>query len=191
MFAFKKKYFLIIESIKNLNLRNIKKYNKLVIIYRNNNNLEKLEDIKKFRKECKLKLIKFFVANDKNLAVLTKADGIYLSAYNKHFSHLNLKRLNLKIIGSAHNTKEIELKNKQGCYSILFSKLFKVDYDKKSPTLGVVKFNRYLNYICKKLVPLGGIKITNLNSLRCINCRSIALYTEIKKKPVKIINRLF
>ena len=35
MFAFKKKYFLIIESIKDLNLRNIKKYNKFLIIYRN------------------------------------------------------------------------------------------------------------------------------------------------------------
>ena len=32
MFAFKKKYFLIIESIKDINLRNIKKHNKLSTI---------------------------------------------------------------------------------------------------------------------------------------------------------------
>ena len=37
MFAFKKKYFLIIESIKDIDLRNIKKNNKLTIIYRNYN----------------------------------------------------------------------------------------------------------------------------------------------------------
>ncbi len=37
MFAFKKKYFLIIESIKDIDLRDIKKNNKLIIIYRNYN----------------------------------------------------------------------------------------------------------------------------------------------------------
>ena len=36
MFAFKK-YFLIIESIKDIDLRDIKKNNKLTIIYRNYN----------------------------------------------------------------------------------------------------------------------------------------------------------
>ena len=35
MFTLKKKYFLIIESIKDIELSNIKKLNKFVIIYRN------------------------------------------------------------------------------------------------------------------------------------------------------------
>ena len=35
MLLFKKKYFFIIESIKDINLRNIKKRNKFAIIYRN------------------------------------------------------------------------------------------------------------------------------------------------------------
>ena len=35
MFILKKKYFLIIESIKDIDLKNIKKRNKFVIIYRN------------------------------------------------------------------------------------------------------------------------------------------------------------
>ena len=34
MFAFKKKYYLIIESIKDIDLRKIKKRGKFVIIYR-------------------------------------------------------------------------------------------------------------------------------------------------------------
>ena len=191
MFAVKNKYFLIIESIRDLNLGNIKKYNKFNIIYRNKNNNEKLADILKFRKRCKTKLIKFYVANNVNLAVSTKADGVYLSAYNKNFFPLNLKRSSYEIIGSAHNTKEIALKKKQGCASILYSKLFKVDYDEKSPFLGVVRFNHYLNFVFKRLVPLGGIKINNLNSLKILKSNSIALFTEIKKKPAKIINRLF
>ena len=58
MFALKKKYYLIIESIKDINLRNIKKYNKFIIIYRNQDIQEDINDLKQFRKECKLKFIK-------------------------------------------------------------------------------------------------------------------------------------
>ena len=36
MFILKNKYFLIIESIKDIDLKNIKKRNKFFIIYRNN-----------------------------------------------------------------------------------------------------------------------------------------------------------
>ena len=71
MFTVKNKYFLIIESIRDLNLRNIKKFNKFIIIYRNNNIKEKIHDILKFRMSCKNKLIKFYVANDINLTVST------------------------------------------------------------------------------------------------------------------------
>ena len=42
MFAFKKKYFLIIESIKNIDLTKIKRNKKFAIIYRNEKNLEEL-----------------------------------------------------------------------------------------------------------------------------------------------------
>ena len=48
-----------------------------------------IKDIIKFRKECKLKLIKFFVANDVRLCVLLNSDGIYLSSYNKHLLYKN------------------------------------------------------------------------------------------------------
>ena len=81
-------------------------------------------------------------------------------------------------------------KLKQGCSSILFSKLFVVDYDKKASYLGIVKFNN-LSRISKNLIPLGGIKIKNLNKLRNIYCEGFALLSEIKKKPTKIISRLF
>jgi thiamine-phosphate pyrophosphorylase len=191
MFAFKKKYFLIIESIKDINLRNIKKYNKFLIIYRNQGIKENISDLAKFRKECRLKLIEFYVANDIKLAVLLGSDGIYLSSHNRTFKSLNLKNLKFKIMGSAHNINEINLKIKQGCNYILLSKLFMVDYDAKSRFLGIVKFNNYSNNTLNKLVPLGGIKTTNLNNLKNVNCDAFALLSEIKKKPVDIINRLF
>ena len=191
MFAFKKKYFLIIESIKDLDLRNIKKYNKILIIYRNIKARDNIKDLIKFRKECRLKLIDFYVANDIKLSVLLNSDGIYLSSYNESFKALNLKKCNFKIIGSAHNIKEINLKLKQGCSYILLSKLFLVNYDISSSFLDVIKFNSILTNDPKKIIPLGGINSNNLNKLKSINCVGFALLSEIKKKPAKIINRLF
>ena len=191
MFAFKKKYFLIIESIKDINLTDIKQYNKFIIIYRRFIYDENLNDIIRFRKSCKLKFIKFYIANDIKLSKAVNSDGIYLSSYNKKFSSLRLKNNKFNIIGSAHNIKEITLKIKQGCNYILVSKLFLVQYDKSAPFLGVIKFNKILRNISSFLVPLGGINFENLNCLKNIDCNAVALFSEIKKKPTKIISRLF
>ena len=190
MFIIKNKYFLIIENIKNIDLKNIKIRNKFFIIYRNKENIDKVNDLLRFRKICKLKSIKFYVSNNIKLAILLKSDGIYLSSLNKELKFLNFRKLNFEIIGSAHNFKEISNKIKQGCSSILFSKLFLVDYDKKSPFLGVIKFNN-LSKITNRLIPLGGIKNHNLNHLNNVSCEGFAILSEVKKKPANIINRLF
>ena len=190
MFIRKSKYFFIIESIKDIDLKNIKKRYKFSIIYRNKNNLENISDLLNFRRLCKLKSIRFYVANNTKLAILLRSDGIYISAFNKSLKLLSLKKSNFNLIGSAHNLREIAIKKKQGCNTILFSKLFLVSYDKIATYLGVVKFNNYLK-IHKNLVPLGGISINNLNNLNNVNCEGFALLSEIKKKPANIINRLF
>ena len=190
MFILKKKYYLIIESIKDISLKNIKKRFKYIIIYRNRGKSENKNLILNFRKSCKTLSIDFFVANNLNLANELNSDGIYLSAYNHSFKPLTHKKKKFNIIGSAHTNKEIYMKIKQGCKTILFSKLFPVNYDPESPYLGVVKFNNFVNRN-KNLIPLGGIHSQNLNSLKMINCRGFALMSEIKKKPAKIFNRLF
>ena len=190
MFIFKKNYFLIIESIKDIDLKKIKKRQKFCIIYRNRKNNENKYELLNFRRTCKLKKIEFFIANNIKLAKTLKADGIYLSAHNKSLRILAQKKSNFKIIGSAHNIQEISLKTKQGCSVILLSKLFMVSYDKNAPHLGIIKFNNYLR-INKKLIPLGGINSKNLNKLNCTNCSGFALFSEVKKKPANIINRLF
>ena len=191
MFIIKKKYFLIIENINDINLSNIKRYNKFLIIYRNNKNIVNIKDLLSFRKKCRLKFIRFYVANNLKLAIKLNADGIYLSSNNNDFKPLNIKKNDFDIMGSAHNFKEINLKKKQNCKYIFLSKLFTVDYDKKSTTLGSVKFNKYTLYSKSKIIPLGGIKLSNLNRLKFINSEGFAVLSEVKKKPVKIINRLF
>ncbi len=190
MFVLKKKYFLIIESIKDIDLKNIKKRNKFSIIYRNKRKNENIVDLLTFRKNCKLKSIKFYVANNTKLSVLLNSDGVYLSSFNKSLKVLSLKKLNFEIIGSAHNFKEIHTKIKQGCSSILFSKIFLVSYAKKASYKGIIKFNNFLK-INKKLIPLGGINQKNLNSLNIVRCEGFALLSEVKKKPANIFSRLF
>ena len=188
MFAFKKKYFFIIQNIEDINLNNIKKNNKFVIILRNQKSTDNINSLIKFRKKCKIKGIEFFVANNSKLAVLLKSDGIYVSAFYKGFEHLYLKKLNKKIIGSAHNFKEMNEKKKQGCSYIILSKLFRVDYAPLENFYGIVKFNLIENQ--KNLIPLGGIKLINLNKAKLIKSGGIAIMSEVKKKPA-ISSRLF
>ena len=191
MVILKNKYFLIIENIKDISLENIKKRFKFNIIYRNNKKLGDLHRLRIFRKECKSKDIKFFVANDYNLSSKLKADGIYLSAFNKDLKYLNYMKSNFIIIGGAHNIKEINLKIKQGCKYILLSRLFQVSYKPEMNYLGINRFNFYASNIFKKIVALGGINTSNINKMKIVNCDSFALMTEIKKKPAKIFSRLF
>ena len=191
MFAFKKKYFLIIESIKDINLSNKKKVNKFNIIYRGKKDTDNIKDLLEFRRFCKQKRITFFVTNNLKLASILKADGIYISAYNRDLSINRIKRLKYKLIGSAHNIKEINIKILQGCQEILFSRLFKTTYLEKPNFFGIVRYNLLKSHLFKKeLVPLGGIRLSNLNKLKLIRCDSFAVLSEVKKKPA-IISRLF
>ena len=107
MFAFKKKYFLLIENTKDINLKNIKIYNKFIIIYRNNGIMENISVLKEFRKKCRLRLIEFYIANDIKLCVMLKSDGIYLSSFNKNLKASHLKNNKFKI----EFQKEIDPKN--------------------------------------------------------------------------------
>jgi thiamine monophosphate synthase len=190
MFIKKNKYFLIIENIKDIDLKKIKIRNKFFIIYRNMKKIDKINDLLQFRQKCKQKAIKFYIANNIKLAISLQSDGVYLSSYEKDLRFLNFKKINFEIIGSAHSFREISLKKKQGCSIILLSKLFLVDYDKKAPILGILKFNNF-SRMSKQVIPLGGIKNQNLNKLNNVVGEGFAILSELKKKPANIINRLF
>ena len=191
MLAFKNKYFLIIENIKDIDLRNIKLINRYIIIYRNSNKIEDIDRLVKFRRYCKSKKIDFYVSNDEKLASNLKADGLYISAHNTNLRLAKLKKSNYKIIGSAHNIKELKIKILQGCSSIIFSRLFKVDHPFKRGFLGVIRFNLFKLSRKEDLIPLGGINLSNLTKLKMVQSNSFALLSEIKKKPAKLFNRLF
>ena len=191
MFTYKNKYFLIIESIKDIDLRNIKLINKYIIIYRNNGKIENIDKLIRFRRNCKSKKIDFYISNDEKLTTDLRADGLYISAHNTNLRLAKLKKSNYKIIGSAHNIKELNIKLLQGCSAIIFSRLFKVSHPSKKGFLGIIKFNLFKLSRKENLVPLGGINVSNLTKLKMVRSNSFALLSEIKKKPAKLFNRLF
>ena len=109
--SLKKYYF-----IKSLDTKNIKKQDKeTIIIYRNytssKNDINKILKLKKFFKK---KGNKFFIANNIKLALKLRLDGAYIPSFNKKLSHLSYSFYpNFIIIGSAHNLKEIRIKELQ------------------------------------------------------------------------------
>ena len=184
MFIIKKKYYFYIDNTKSINLNSIKKNSKILIIYRNQSNNESIENILKFKKNCKRLKIDLFISNNINLARKVKADGLYVSSYNQKIYK------NIKIIGSAHNYKEINRKIKQGCSKIILSRLFKTTYKNKKSHYGILKFNLISRQYGLKLIPLGGINNENLLKVNLIKSEGFGILSSVKKKPA-IANRLF
>ena len=151
------------------------------IIYRNykkNINISTLISIKNY---CKKNKINFFISNDVNLALKYQLDGVYIPAFNKQINYIKfLLPINFQIIGSAHNNKEILIKEKQGCSIIFLSPIFKVR--KKNYFLNIIKFN-FLTLNKKiKFVALGGITKKNLNKLKLLNIYGFAGISFFQKK---------
>ena len=113
-----------------------------------------------------MKKIKFFIANNIKLAIQLGLDGAYIPSFNKSTVHLAFS-LNKKfsLIGSAHNIKEIRIKELQNVERIFISSLFK----RNKNYLGINKFKLISNYTKKKVVVLGGVSKENINKLRLIN----------------------
>lgn len=174
----KEKYFYI-DSIQNLDLDYIKKTKANLIIRASNT--KKNQDFYKFINKCKNKFINIFIANDTNLLRKVKSNNFYISSFNKK-KYFYLKRNNskIKIIGSAHNIKEINEKFDQGCDKIVFSRLFKTY---KKGFYDVVKFNLTAGQSKKKIVALGGISESNYKKLKMVNCIGFAVLKELKNKP--------
>ena len=140
------------------------------IIYRNYKKNIDISTLISIRNYCKENKIKFFISNNIKLAIKYRLDGIYIPSFNKQINFIKFSLpKNFEIIGSAHNTNEINHKIKQGCDFILFSKLFLVDYAKEAPFLDVIKFNKLSNQFRTKLVPLGGIKKKELEQVKKCN----------------------
>jgi thiamine-phosphate pyrophosphorylase len=125
----------------------------------------------KVKKYCKQKRIKFYLSNNIKLAIKLGLDGAYIPSFNDSFKHLNYSlKKNFKIIGSAHNLKQIKIKEIQKVQKIFLSSLFK----KNKNYLGINKFKLLSKLTRKKIVALGGISKANLKKLGLLNTSDFA-----------------
>ena len=158
-----KKYYFINKFETN----NIDKQDKqTIIIYRNySSNLLNENLILKIKEYCKKKGLKFYLSNDVKLANRLNLDGAYIPSFNKDTKHLAYTyKKNFNIVGSAHNLKEIKIKEKQKVSRIFLSSLFK----KNKNFLGINKFKLLSKLTKKKIVVLGGITFQNKKKLSLI-----------------------
>jgi len=156
--------------INKFDTNNIDKQDKqTTIIYRNYST--KTTDqtvILKIKRYCKKKLIKFYLSNNIKLAIKLDLDGAYIPAFNQSLKHLAYSyKKNFKIVGSAHNLKEIRIKENQNVNKIFLSSVFK----KNKNFLGINKFKLLSKFTKKKIVILGGISNKNKKKLSLLeNC---------------------
>ena len=136
--------------------------------YKSKNNLKTIISLKKIFKK---KGCKFFLSNNLKLALKLNLDGAYIPSFNSDINHLaySLKKKFL-IIGSAHNNKEIKVKEKQLVKVIFLSSIFK----KNKNYLGINKFKLFTNLTKTKVVALGGVSSRNLKKLKLLNCFGFA-----------------
>ena len=149
-----------------------KQDNKTIIIYRNY--LEKKPDenlILKIKEYCKKKSIRFYLSNNVKVAIKLGLDGAYIPSFNKSMKNLSYSyKKNFEIIGSAHNLKEIRIKELQNVSKIFLSSLFK----KNINFLGLYRFKLLSDLTDRKIVALGGISKKNLKLLRVLNTKDFA-----------------
>tara|TARA_B110000003_G_C16318800_1_gene405913 strand:- start:14 stop:541 length:528 start_codon:yes stop_codon:yes gene_type:complete len=141
------------------------------IIYRNYNTKVDINFIKKIKNFCKKNKLKFFLSNNIQLAINLDLDGAYLPSFNKDNRHLSYSfKKSFLLIGSAHNRKEIRIKEKQRVKQIFLSSIFK----KNKNYLGINKYNLIVKLSKKRFIALGGITKKNKRKLRLTNSDGFA-----------------
>ena len=159
--------------INTLDTNNLQKQDKdTIIIYRNysslNINIDKLIKLRNFLKKKGNKLL---LANNFKLALKLRLDGVYIPSFNKNFNHLAYSTfLNFAVVGSAHNIKEIKIKELQKVQNIFISSIFK----KNKNYLGFNRFKTLVKYTKKEVVALGGISKKNIKKINLTNVSCIA-----------------
>ena len=154
------------------------------IIYRNYKNEISYDDLKNFAVFCKKKNQKIYLSNNIDLSLKLGLDGTYIPAFNKTIFKKKFISSKFNLIGSAHNLKEIKIKEKQGVKLIFLSPLFK-DKNRKMK-LGICKFNLLASATKKKIIALGGINKNNIKQLKMTKNYGFASISYFKTLSTKI-----
>jgi thiamine-phosphate pyrophosphorylase len=154
--------------INKFDTNNINKQDKQTVIIYRNYSISKIDEdlILNIKKYCKKRKIKFYLSNNIKLALKFNLDGAYIPSFNRNKNHLAYSfKKSFNLVGSAHNLKEIRIKEKQGVKRIFLSSLFK----KNKNFLGINKFKLLSKMTNIDVVALGGISRKNLKKIGLLN----------------------
>ena len=168
MHKFSKKYYFI-KRFNTTELKNLT--SNTTVIFRNYAKKPDIIELLKIKEFCKKRNVKVCLANNFRLAIRLGFNGAYIPSFNNNLQHLNyvLKR-NFIVLGSAHNIKEIRLKEKQKVSLIFISSIFK----KNKNYLGLHRFINLEKLTKTSAIALGGINRKNLKILSLTSCVGFA-----------------
>src|SRR6056300_1679067 len=168
----------VFHFIDNYNPQYLVKLNKNInLIYRNYNNKININELIELKNFCKKNKYKIYLSNKHKLAIKIKLHGVYILYFNKDFIKIIHQNKNFDILGSAHNLKEIRIKEKQGVKYLFLSPIFK----KNNKSLGIYKFMNLSQKTKLEIVALGGINSENIKLLKLIKLKNISSISYIKK----------
>jgi len=172
-----KKYYFI-DDFNPIHLKDLDK--NITLIWRSKDKNYDIKTLYKLANFCKKNKINFILSNNIKLALKLKLNGVYISAYNKEIRQNCFQyKKDFKLIGSAHNLLEVNIKKIQKVKEIFISPIFK--YKKRSP-LGVHKCNFLFDDKSYQKVGLGGINEKNLKLLFLKDFSGIAAIDFFQKK---------
>ena len=154
------KYYYFINEF---NKKEIEKLStQISIIYRNYSKKNDPKELRKLVIHCKNNRRKVYISNNLKDAIKYNFDGLYIPSFHKKLSFQNITKRNFEIIGSAHNLKQIRLKEFQKVRFIFLSSIFKHNKN----FLGIYKFKILSRYTEKKIIALGGISKFNEKKIK-------------------------
>ena len=155
---------------------------KINLIFRNYTDKFSLSFYKELKIFCHNCGFKIYLSNNFKIAHTVGFDGVYLPSFNKKILNVRNLKKNFELLGSAHNVKDIRIKEKQGINLIFLSPVF----EKKSKKhLGIHSFINLTKYTNKKVVALGGINYRNIKILNLYGYKSYAAINWIKNNVPK------
>ena len=171
--------------IDNLNIKNIENLDKKIgIIYRNYQKKPNENEIYRFKNFCKKNKRKFLISNYIELVNKYNLDGFYIPSFNKKKFYMGKKNSKKFIlVGSAHNIKELRIKEAQGVQQIILSPLFKSKNSNRP--LGLYRYNLLATQTKLQTLALGGVNKNNIKFLKIIKVKGFASITYFKSMNSK------
>ena len=129
---------------------------------------------------CKKKNRKIYLSNNFKKAKNLGFDGVYIPSFNKLVKDYKIgTKKKFVTLGSAHNIKDLIIKQKQKVDKIFVCPLFKSK--KNTSYLGVIRFNLINKENKNKIIALGGINENNRNMLSLLNINGYAAISYFNK----------